>query len=298
MTPRKSDGPVEAILPPRIEHRRIGITLNNETRFRHIATLGAISDGGITVSPAFEPGAGWLLSEGTTSTPRALGSRGDLTVVERPKGLKLHYHRSGWTTFKSSSDGPQVGVKLRPMDTLHGTQIFAITQRTPEELGWKRKGPRSQHELGMIGGDAFAVVESWPRVVSCVGTVFSHRAVPWMRDEFQGESAPFHIIRGRRAYMAYDLRGHGLDAFLTISFLMHNMPPDPLASTSVVGMCQPDDRTSGACVRATSADGGHADAALPRQDMPQFPRLRAHRTTDRVAVTRAADGPGVFGEQV
>lgn len=279
----------------RAEHRRVGITLDNNTKFGHILTLGAVADGGITVSAGCPPPQGWHLTHGTFNPRFGRASRGDLTPVPKARGLKLHYHSSGITSIKSGGNGPEVRVTLPRLETLHARQIFSFTQTRPDELGWQAKKGRDDGVFNMLEDDIFAALDHnvWPSSVSVAGTIFKHSAFPWLADDFAAYPGARAILRGRQHYTAIDLRGHGIDSFLVVDFSGSDELSDAAGVTSLVGMC-----TSGTSVSpfvaATASDGAFALGVQPRHLMPQFPANERDRVPRPHQRRRTPGGPGAW----
>lgn len=277
----------------RAEHRRIGITLDNNTKLGHILTLGAVADGGITVSAGCPPPQGWHLTRGTFDPRARRADRENLIPVPKVKGLKLHYHSSGITSIKSGGNGPEVRTTLPRLETLHARQIFTFTQTRPDELGWQAKKGRDDGLFNTLDDDMFAALDQniWPSSVSVVGTIFKHSAFPWLADDFAEHPGARAILRGQQHYAALDLRGHGVQSFIVVDFSYSNSLPDAAGVSSLVGMCT-SGTTASPFVAATASNGAFVLGVQPRNRMPVFPadeRQRAPRPRQR---RRTPGGPG------
>lgn len=278
---------------------RIGITLKEQTDFKHLLTLRIIRDGGVTLTPAAASPNGWEVTAGTAPTEAAPGMVETVSRQERSAGFKLHYHRSGLVSIKFGDSGTEERVWLRRLDDASYKQIFSFYQRRPSELSWQeRKGRRGKGKYQV--GDSYVVVDEWPEGVGVLGTMVQHKAVPWLHREFEeGLDGAVRVITGDRDYLVFDLRGYPdlegrlLDACLVVTFLVDPVVNAGTATTTVTGMCT-DGTPSGELVRIHSADGWPRSPALLRGEMPEFPRKPGDRAKrDRELVIRDPGGPVV-----
>lgn len=222
---------------PKLDHRRVGLATPDHGEFRHLLTLGAIpSDGGITVTPAARP-TSWGLFTGSVAADPADTVINTHREEVAGRTVKLHYHASGVTSVKIDDHGPEERVQLPKLDSLRFHGVFCLVQQQVENLTWssKKKKDRRADPFGVLTGDVWSVVQKpWPGSTMIVGTVISHSRVPWLRQDFRTKSSPRHAVRGDTAYAAYDLRGHGVNAFMVLTIRHGPANPD-FASTTLWG---------------------------------------------------------------
>lgn len=275
---------------PKAIQRRVGFMLESESRFHHFLTVGANpSDGGVIVTPTARPSGGWTYL--TRNRKRQLmrssyrwDTAGALTSVPG-EAMKLHYHRSGFTSLQPGSGGNRVSVDLPDLDTISGQQIFCAAVTDPQDL--PEREPRR--------GDSFVVLHGeWPSAAAVAGIIVARRDIPDVDTELLADSAR-GLVRGAASELVVDLSAHGLDAVLLLRF-DHSPAVTGQASVTLAGVCG-DTSTDFEAVVAYTNDGVPRVGVHPRLDSAEvFPAQAGQRTTDRRRVVRTLDADPEYGD--
>jgi hypothetical protein len=258
---------------PKVRHRRVGFIVQGRMDFRPLVTVGAIADGGITITPKGAPTRHWRV-ESRPSVSSHLSDQ--VRFVPATPIPKLHYHRSGLTSIQPPG-GVRVAIDLPGLDVIPGTQIFYFGRLKLDDI--VPVPPRRE--------DAFVVSHhGMPSGFRLAGIVVPTSTVPYFEEERIDDGFARVPVRGERVELVMSLRSHGVDALLILRPTLDYLPI-PGAATAVLAGFAGD---TGPIVTMCSTDGGAVIAMMAADEFPQFPAEPSQRSVDRWSAKRSLDG--------
>lgn len=185
---------------------RVGVLRDSGSRFRRIANLGLIADGGVWIQPASIPVDGWRYGNYVprADQPAFLYSPDAVETTVTPK---LHYHCSGMTSVSRTGAALESrravfpGLASRPR-----TQIMSVVAgRT-----WDYPDVRPRR------GDVFLVQEKWPDYAMFTVTVHLTTPDEALRLAKASPSDAAGLLDGDPERYVVDLSAHGISGVLSI----------------------------------------------------------------------------------
>ena len=258
---------------PKVRHKRVGFIVEGKMEFRPLVTVGAIADGGITITPKGAPTRHWRVE----SRPSVSSSLSDhVRFVPGTPIPKLHYHRSGFASIQPPG-GVRVAVDLPALDVLPGNQIFYFGRQKLDDI--VPVDPRRE--------DAFVVSHhGMPSGFRLAGIVVPSSTVPYFEEERVDDGFARVPVRGERVELMMSLRPHGVDALLVLRPTLDYLPRAGVATTVLAGFAG----DTGPSVAMCSTDGGAMIGMMGADELPQFPAEPGRRSVDRWSARRSPDG--------
>ena len=266
---------------PKVRHKRVGFIVEGKMEFRPLVTVGAIADGGITITPKGAPTRHWRVE----SRPSVSSSLSDhVRFVPGTPIPKLHYHRSGFASIQPPG-GVRVAVDLPALDVLPGNQIFYFGRQKLDDI--VPVDPRRE--------DAFVVSHhGMPSGFRLAGIVVPSSTVPYFEEERVDDGFARVPVRGERVELMMSLRPHGVDALLVLRPTLDYLPRAGVATTVLAGFAG----DTGPTVSMCSTDGGAIIGMMTADELPQFPAEPSQRSVDRWSARRSPDGSVEYTHRV
>jgi hypothetical protein len=177
---------------------------------RTLLSVSAAPDGGIIVTLRAMGYPLW------TFCRSAVGPLGGIFPVKEDTATtggrlapKLHYHRSGFTSVQSQSDRTRFGVQLKPIEEIHGEQIFSAYVELPG---------RFPHQTGRANDLIYQMGDFGIKSLGVSGVLYQRSRIPHLDEEFHRPDTPVSFIRGDSPTGFIDLSGFGLDSILAFVF--------------------------------------------------------------------------------